>query len=259
MAEVRGKYMNNKLLIRIISLVMAVSVVFAVGGCGKKDSAETNTEAGASTESSDASIQEAIDGKGSPVQPSIDEKASTAVIKYTKVNSEGKKEDATTVVNVKSPIVNEITMSAKLSDQYKTDAQKLNFVNNATKNSDIEKSKAEEIINKAEEWVEFGYTAYIANTSSQRLITAFLEIGGSSDNIIVKKNLDCEYSIKSGMATTVYISGYVNVEKYPDEESIIKELNDMKIKLVYTLADDSVTDIDNWDEVTQKTMDIKFG
>lgn len=251
--------MNNKLLTRIISLVIAASVVLAVGGCGKKNTAETGSEADASNSSSEASAQEVIDGKGTPVQPNVDEKASTAVIKYTKVNSEGKKEDATTVLNVKSPIVNEITMSAKLSDQYKTDAQKTNFVNSVTKNNDIEKSKAEEIINKAEEWVEFGYTAYIANTSSQRLITAFLEIGGSNDNIIVRKNLDCEYSIKSGMATTVYISGYVNVEKYPDEESIIKELNDMKIKLVYTLADDSITDIDNWDEVTQKTMDVKFG
>lgn len=251
--------MNNKLLTRIISLVMAASVVLAVGGCGKKNATGTSSEADASNSSSEASVQEAIDGKGAPVQPNVDEKASTAVIKYTKVNSEGKKEDATTVLNVKSPIVNEITMSAKLSDQYKTDAQKTNFVNSVTKNDDIEKSKAEEIINKAEEWVEFGYTAYIANTSSQRLITAFLEIGGSNDNIIVRKNLDCEYSIKSGMATTVYISGYVNVEKYPDEESIIKELNDMKIKLVYTLADDSITDIDNWDEVTQKTMEVKFG
>lgn len=251
--------MNNKLLTKIISLVMAASVVLAVGGCGKKNATGTSSEADASNSSSEASVQEAIDGKGAPVQPNVDEKASTAVIKYTKVNSEGKKEDATTVLNVKSPIVNEITMSAKLSDQYKTDAQKTNFVNSVTKNNDIEKSKAEEIINKAEEWVEFGYTAYIANTSSQRLITAFLEIGGSNDNIIVRKNLDCEYSIKSGMATTVYISGYVNVEKYPDEESIIKELNDMKIKLVYTLADDSITDIDNWDEVTQKTMDVKFG
>ncbi len=251
--------MNNKLLTKIISLVMAASVVLAVGGCGKKNATGTSSEADASNSSSEASVQEAIDGKGAPVQPNVDEKASTAVIKYTKVNSEGKKEDATTVLNVKSPIVNEITMSAKLSDQYKTDAQKTNFVNSVTKNDDIEKSKAEEIINKAEEWVEFGYTAYIANTSSQRLITAFLEIGGSNDNIIVRKNLDCEYSIKSGMATTVYISGYVNVEKYPDEESIIKELNDMKIKLVYTLADDSITDIDNWDEVTQKTMDVKFG
>lgn len=251
--------MNNKLLTKIISLVMAASVVLTVGGCGKKDATGTSSEADASNSSSEASVQEAIDGKGAPVQPNVDEKASTAVIKYTKVNSEGKKEDATTVLNVKSPIVNEITMSAKLSDQYKTDAQKTNFVNSVTKNDDIEKSKAEEIISKAEEWVEFGYTAYIANTSSQRLITAFLEIGGSNDNIIVRKNLDCEYSIKSGMATTVYISGYVNVEKYPDEESIIKELNDMKIKLVYTLADDSITDIDNWDEVTQKTMDVKFG
>ncbi len=251
--------MNNKLLTRIISLIMAASVVFAVGGCGKKDATGTSSEADASNSSSEASVQEAIDGKGSPVQPSVDEKASTAVIKYTKVNSDGKKEDATTVLNVKSPIVNEITMSAKLSDQYKTDAQKTNFVNSVTKNNDIEKNKAEEIINKAEEWVEFGYTAYIANTSSQRLITAFLDIGGSNDNLIVRKNLDCEYSIKSGMATTVYISGYVNVEKFPDEESIIKELNDMKIKLVYTLADDSITDVDNWDEVTQKTMDVKFG
>ena len=33
----------------------------------------------------------------------------------------------------------------------------------------------------------------------------------------------------------------------------------MNIKLVYTLTDDSVTDIENWDEVDQKTMDVKFG
>ena len=33
----------------------------------------------------------------------------------------------------------------------------------------------------------------------------------------------------------------------------------MNIKLVYTLTDDSVTDIENWDEVNKKTMDVKFG
>ena len=33
----------------------------------------------------------------------------------------------------------------------------------------------------------------------------------------------------------------------------------MKVKLIYTLADDKITDIDNWDEVEQKKMDIKFG
>ena len=61
------------------------------------------------------------------------------------------------------------------------------------------------------------------------------------------------------MLTTVYISGFVNIEKFPDEEAIIKELNGMNIKLVYTLTDDSVTDIENWDEVNKKTMDVKFG
>ena len=73
------------------------------------------------------------------------------------------------------------------------------------------------------------------------------------------KNLDCEYGIKSGSGVPVYISGLVNVDKYPDEETIIKELNDMKVKLVYTLVDDSITDIDNWDSVTKKTMTVKFG
>lgn len=252
--------MNNKILMRIISLVMAASVVLAVGGCGKKgNTADVISGADASNGTTKASVQEVIDGKGAPVQPNVDEKASTAVVKYTKVNSEGKKEDATTVVNVNSPIINEISMSAKLSDQYKTDAQKLNFVNSVTRNNDIDKDKAEEIIKKADEWVEFGYTAYVANTSAQRLVTVFLEIGGKNNNLVVKKNLDCEYGIKSGSATTVYISGFVNIEKFPDEEAIIKELNGMNIKLVYTLTDDSVTDIENWDEVDQKTMDVKFG
>ena len=252
--------MNNKILMRIISLVMAASVVLTVGGCGKKgNTSDVISGADASNGTTKASVQEVIDGKGAPVQPNVDEKASTAVVKYTKVNSEGKKEDATTVVNVNSPIINEISMSAKLSDQYKTDAQKLNFVNSVTRNNDIDKDKAEEIIKKADEWVEFGYTAYVANTSTQRLVTAFLEIGGKNNNLVVKKNLDCEYGIKSGSATTVYISGFVNIEKFPDEEAIIKELNGMNIKLVYTLTDDSVTDIENWDEVNKKTMDVKFG
>ena len=252
--------MNNKILMRIISLVMAASVVLAVGGCGKKgNTADVISGSDASNGTTKASAQEVIDGKGAPVQPNVDEKASTAVVKYTKVNSEGKKEDATTVVNVNSPIINEISMSAKLSDQYKTDAQKLNFVNSVTRNNDIDKDKAEEIIKKADEWVEFGYTAYVANTSAQRLVTTFLEIGGKNNNLVVKKNLDCEYGIKSGSATTVYISGFVNIEKFPDEEAIIKELNGMNIKLVYTLTDDSVTDIENWDEVNKKTMDVKFG
>lgn len=253
--------MNNKILTRIISIVMAASVVLTVGGCGKKGGSADN--AGSSAEAANGttkkSVTEVIDGKGSPVQPDIDEEKSAAVIKYTKVNANGKKEDVTTVVNISSPIINDLEMSSKLNEIIKTDAQKQNFINSIVSDTDADKKKAEEIISKADEWVEFGYTAYIANTSSQRLIASFIQIGGKNDNIVMKKSLDCEYSIKSGSGMAVYISGLVNVEKYPDEEAIFKELNDMKIKLVYTLADDSITDIDNWDEVTKKTMNIKFG
>lgn len=251
--------MNNKILMRIISLVMAASVVLAVGGCGKKgDTADVISGADASNGTTKASVQEVIDGKGAPVQPSVDEKASTAVVKYTSVNAEGKSEDATRVVKVDSPIINDLTMSTRLSETIKNDAQKVKLVNTMVDNG-VDKSKAEDIVKNAEKWVEFGYTAYIANTSSQRLITSFLELTNSNNNLVVLKNLDCEYGIKSGSGVPVYISGLVNVDKYPDEETIIKELNDMKVKLVYTLVDDSITDIDNWDSVTKKTMAVKFG
>ncbi len=56
----------------------------------------------------------------------------------------------------------------------------------------------------------------------------------------------------------IYISGLVNLAKYPDDQALLKELNAMKVKLVYTLAEDSITDIDDWSKVTTKTMDIKF-
>ena len=57
--------MNNKILMRIISLVMAASVVLAVGGCGKKgNTADVISGADASNGTTKASSQEVIDGKG---------------------------------------------------------------------------------------------------------------------------------------------------------------------------------------------------
>lgn len=243
--------MNNKILLRILSVILSVCVVLTVGGCKKNNSTEN--------ESSKGTTQGIIEGNGNAVQPSINKDSDTAVIKYTSVNSEGKKEDATKVLTINSSVANEITMGNKLSETVKTDGQKQSFVEKETKKDNISKDQAEEIVKNPENWVEFGYSAYIANTSSQRLITSFIEINGTNSNIALRKNLDCEYSITSGSGVEVYITGLVNIEKYPDEESLIKELNDMKVKLVYTLADDSITDVEDWDKVDKKTMDITFG
>ena len=139
--------MNSKIFLKVISLVMAASIVLTVGGCKKNDTVSDDTTAESKT-------QEVVDGKGNAVQPSID-KDGKAIIKYTKVNSEGKKEDATTVVNVNSSVVNKPTMGSSLSDTVKTDGQKKNFVDNLVKKDDIDKDKAEDIINKADDWVEF--------------------------------------------------------------------------------------------------------
>ena len=110
--------MNSKIFLKVISLVMAASIVLTVGGCKKNDTVSDDTTAESKT-------QEVVDGKGNAVQPSIG-KDGKAIIKYTKVNSEGKKEDATTVVNVNSSVVNKPTMGSSLSDTVKTDGQKKN-------------------------------------------------------------------------------------------------------------------------------------
>ncbi len=239
--------MNNKILLRVISLIMAVSVVLTVGGCKKKDSAD-----GSDNKTKSAQV---ADGKGNPVQPDIE--ASTAVVKYTSVNSDGKKEDATTVISISSPIVNEATMGSKVSDSFKTDKDKSQFVDKA-ENGGIDKDKAEEIINNAEKWVEFGYSVYVVNTSEKRLCTRYIEIGGKNDNLVLSKDLDCEYSFGSGKGMILYVSGYVNIDKFPDEESLVEALNGMKVKLIYTLLEDSQTDVDDWSQVDIKKMDLKF-
>ena len=129
--------MKNKIFLRIVSLVMAAGVMLTVGGC-KKNNSDSGT-----TDASGNSVQAVVDGKG----------------KYTKVNSDGKEEEATTVLKVNSPIVNQLTMGSKVDQIYKTDGQKNSFVDNAVKNDGIDKDQAEDIVKHPEAWVEFNYTA----------------------------------------------------------------------------------------------------
>ena len=240
--------MNNKIFLRLISLIMTVSIVFAVGGCKKNDGSSADK---------DTKSETTVASDSAAVQPKIDKKSGKAVISYSKVNSEGKTESATKVYDVSKSKLNEITMGSKADDIFKDKNKKQQFVDKA-ENNGIDKDKQDEIINNAEKWVEFNYIAYVANTSTQRLITSFLEISKKNDNVVVNKMLDCEYSITSGSATGVLISGFVNIGKYPDEESLLKELNGMNVQLVYTLADDSTTDIDDWSTVKQMKMPVSF-
>lgn len=235
--------MNNKILLRIISVLITIAVVLTVGGC------KSSTGSGSS---------DIIDGNGEAIQPSINNDSGEAIIKYTTVNSEGKEEEATKVLNVGTDNkYNEIVNGSSLDKVYKTDDEKNQFIDKAEDNG-IDKDKAEDIINNAAKWVEFGYAAYVANTSSKKLITESVEISKQKDNIVVNTKLDCQYGIASGSATGVYVSGYVNINEYPDEESLLAELNGMDIKLIYTLVDKSVEDIDDWSQFDIKKMNLNF-
>lgn len=231
--------MNKKVILQIISILMAISVIFTVGGC--KNSSDDDR---------------IVNAKGNPVQPTIDEQ-DQAIIKYTTVNADGKEEEATTAIEINSPSVDEVTLGSSLEQQYKSDDQKQEFVNKV-ENNGIDKDTAQDIINNAEKWAEFSYTIYVANTSSQLMHARYLTVGNKISDVAVETNLDAEYGICSGTGYPIYISGYVNIAAYPDEESLIVKLNEMKVQLIYTLTDNTVADIDDWDTVETKLMDINF-
>lgn len=231
--------MNKKVILQIISILMALSVIFTVGGCKKSGGDD-----------------EIINAKGNPVQPTINEQ-NQAIIKYTSVNSEGKEEDVTKVLEVDSPTIDEFSVGSSLEQQYKDDDQKQEFVDRA-ESSGIGKDTAQDIINNAEKWVEFSYTIYVANTSSQLMHTKYLTVGSTNSDVVLETYLDAEYGIRTGTGYPVYISGFANTAVYSDEESLIAKLNEMKVQLVYTLTDETVADIDDWSVVETETMDINF-
>lgn len=233
--------MNKKIILQIVSILMTVCVIFTVGGC--KGSSDEDSQI--------------VNAKGDPIQPSINTEENQAIIKYTSVNSEGKEEEATKVLDIDSPSVNEVSVGSSLDQQYKTDDQKQSFIGKAELNG-IGKDKAQEILNNAAEWVDFSYTIFVANTSSQFMHTGQLVVGKENSNVVLETRLDAEYGINAGTGYPIYISGLVNTAAFPDEESMIKQLNEMKVQLIYTLTDISITDIDDWDAVETDVMDIEF-
>lgn len=224
--------MNKNVLIRAVSLIIAVCVLVTAYGCKKGDS------------------------NGDINQPSIQD--GTAVIEYTSTNGDGKEVDATKVVDVDDKYVGNLSAGENLKDEFEDEDKKDKFV---SRNEDfgIDDDKANEIVENAAKWTKFAYNVYIANSNAKRVAFSMLK-AKNTDNIIIDTNLGCEYGIVPGGTMMVMIEGIVNSSALETEEEIIAELNKMDIDVVYTFIDDDGLEagIDDWSKVTTAYMPVTF-
>ncbi len=223
--------MNKNKLIRAVSLILAAVAVLTVYGCTDKGNSDTEIN-----------------------QPSIEN--NTAVIEYKTTNEDGKEVDATNVVNVNGDTVGKLNAGSSLKDTIKDKDDEDKFI---SRNEDygIDKDTAQDIVDKAEEWVKFSYSLYVANSHSKRVAMRELKATNTKD-IIIDTDLGCEYGFNPGKGMTIIIEGLVNSAKYETEEEIIAELNKMDIEIIYTLIEGDATDVDDWSAVTTAYMPVTF-
>lgn len=234
--------MKNRIL-KVMSALLAVMMVLTLFGCGK------GGDDGVST----------TDSKGNLVQPEV--KNSTAVINYTSINNENKEVDATNIItSINEGSINYISTGSKLNQSLKDDEDKKDFVEKVEEQYEITDDEAQQIVDKAENWVEFTYIVYVSNTNAKAMKFRMLECN-QSENVKVSKDLNCEYGLDPGKAMVIAIDGLVNLTALPTVEELEKELSTMKISIKCALVDGSCVkgtaqEIENWSTVKYSLMPI---
>ena len=222
--------MNKNILIRAVSLVLAAGVMLTAYGCkdNKKDSGLN--------------------------QPTIEN--NKVVVEYTSVNEKGKEVEATNVIDINKDVVGQLNAGSSLNDTLKNDEAKDKFVNNS-ESLGINKEDAEQIVEEAEKWTKFSYSLYVTNSNAKRVAFRNLRATNTED-IIIEKDLDCEYGFNPGKGMMIFIEGLVNSAKYETEEEILAALNEMDIDIIYTYVESDLDSVDDWSSVTTAYMPVTF-
>ncbi len=232
--------MNKNNVIRGISLLLAAGVLLTAYGCKGDEEAATTT-----------APTTLVAGVNQPVIEN-----STAVIEYTSVNDKGEYVEATKVVQVNDNAVGKLNTSSSFGEDIKDQKEKDKFL---ARNEDfgIDKDTAQDIVDNAASWTKFSYSVYIANTYASRI--AFRKIkAANTENIIIDRDLGCEYGFNPGSGMSISIEGLVKTSAYETEEEIIAELNKTGLQIIYTLVDSADDSVDDWSKVTTAYIPVKI-
>lgn len=224
--------MKRNNLVRIISLLSAAAVVLSAAGCkgGSKS-------------------------KGDLQQPVFEN--NTAVIEYTSMGKDGKKVDASTVVDVEDELTDTYYAGLPLSKKLVGKGEK-ERIEKRISDFQIDENKFKEIQDNAEEWETFSYLTYVANTSAKRIAFAYVS-ADKDDNLIIDTNLCCEYGMNPGNGMTIEVSGFINKKAYPDKEAAKKALGKLNLKLKYAYVADENETVEDWDKADVRYLPLDIG
>lgn len=216
--------MKNK-LIRIISAVIAVSVIFGTYGCKKSD--KTGADDG-----------------------STNENIATSVFEYTSLNEKKKEVKAKGVVEYdKRGNYNIVRSKETLKEVIEADKEEAEKIKKHIDNYNIDEKQYNEIIEKAEEWVTFEYSYIVVNTTPTRI--AFDRLSHKNiDGVVLNDyaSVGSEVSIDSAQNAFILLEGMYDKSKYADETAVLKALKKMDINIEYIPVksiDETISDYEN--------------
>ena len=226
--------MNKNTIIKIFSLLMILAVIASTVGCSLNNDSTKDGEVGV------------IDVE------SLKPENGTIIYEGSKANDEGKTEKVTQIVevgHVDKPMV-------EPDNFFENEADKDEFIKeDAKEDYGMTDEEIKDVVNNAENWKAFYVYKLIENKTDKTMVCKSVT-AKKGDGIYVRTKLDAEYGIGAGNCTSIAIYATADMNKYRTEEELEAAFDELDIKIEYALTDDPYGEIEDWNNVTTKVIEL---
>lgn len=169
----------------------------------------------------------------------------------------GDSKTTTTKAHIAENIDAELAMGLTVNQMFRTEEAKQSFLKDINRTYKITPQKANEILEKGNDWRAFDYTFYVTNTTKKRIYVKEIKATNGND-IVINAEMDCEYSFGPGNGMSMNFNGLFNDKKYATDEDLIEALKGANVQIVYALIEVDQWDVDDWSKVETKTLPVEF-
>ena len=226
--------MNKNTLIKIFSLLMIMAVIVSTVGCSIGNDETKDGEAGV------------VDVE------KLEPENGTIIYEGTKVNEEGETEKVSHVVEV-----GHIDEPQVDPDKFfESEADKDEFIKEDGKEDyGMTDEEIKDVVDNAENYKSFYIYKLVENKTDKTMVCKSVS-AKKGDGIFVRTRLDAEYGIGSGNCTSIAIYATADMNKYETDEELEAAFNELDIKIEYALTDDPYGEIEDWENVTTKVIEL---
>lgn len=226
--------MNKNTIIKIFSLVMIFAVIISTVGCSLGNEGTKDGEVGA------------IDVE------KLEPENGTIIYEGTKVNEEGKTEKVTQIVEV-GHIDTPMVETDKFFDD---EADKDEFIKEDGKEDyGMTDEEIKDVVDNAEDWKAFYVYKLIENKTDKTMVCKSVT-AKKGDGMYVRTKLDAEYGVGAGNCTSIAIYATADMNKYKTDEELEAAFDKLDVKIEYALTDDPYGEIEDWENVTTKVIEL---